>query len=106
MNLAKYLSKHSPFCTKEDIKKLFKFLGLRNIHINDEIIERLNNSCAESVKTLLQECLVTYIENYKVRPRKTKRREINYSRFSENYYKSAYPESLAGQGYEYGLSDW
>lgn len=122
MKLKKYLTINSPFKTNEDIDKLFVFIRSRNICFNEEIKDRLFESCEETAKQYLQKIIGIYVQNYKVLPSnkkvkiKTKAQSKLYnkikakikaeSRSSKSYYKREFPNSLAGMGYEYGLSDW
>ena len=61
MKLKKYLTINSPFKTNEDIDKLFVFIRSRNICFNEEIKDRLFESCEETAKQYLQKIIGIYL---------------------------------------------
>jgi hypothetical protein len=112
MKLKHLFDLYTPFHTKEDIDDFFVYLNGRNTTMTEEIKEKLLNSSDDTIKLYMQEKIVSYIKNYKVRPGKPKskgqtaKQSKAHLTSSRDYYKREYPDSLAAKGYEYGLSDW
>lgn len=111
MKLKHLFDLYTPFHTKEDIDDFFVYLSRRNTTMTEEIKEKLLNSCDDAIKLYMQDKIVSYVKNYKVRPGKPKPKghtgkQAKASVSSRDYYKREYPDSLAAKGYEYGLSDW
>lgn len=112
MKLKHLFDLYTPFHTKEDIEAFFVYLTGRNTTMTEEIKEKLLNSCDDAIKLFMQDKIVSYVKNYKVRPgepkpkNQTTKRTKAHSISSRDYYKREYPDSLAAKGYEYGLSDW
>ncbi len=122
MKLKNYLKQNSPFNTKEDVDSLFAFLKERNIHVDEIIKNKLMTQCSDTVIPYLDELLKAYMPNDQLRPSNPKKKKKKMNRYkprkkwngitnfdsksSRDYFKRVSPDSLAVNGYEYGLSDW